>query len=147
MGVYRGPWELCYGKDRLLFQDICHYPEDAADGNPYNTTCRVRVVSGGFSGTSEWEFDWKEVSRFAMELEQLYHFQRQEVEFQDIGYGSTVKLTMQKTGQLTVSGLLYGEALIQTLTFEFHADQTALSPFLQQLKQGCNLTDEGAING
>lgn len=130
-----GPCELRYGADLLAFQDICYSPEDAVGGNPYNTVCRVKVVSGEFSGLAEWEFDWEKFLRFAKELEQLYYFQCQEVELQDIGYGSWVRFTLHKTGQLMICGLLYGDAREHTLEFAFRADQTALKPFLQQLKQ------------
>lgn len=130
-----GHCELRCGTDILDFVDIRYSPEDAVNGNPYNTLCNVKVVSGEFAGLGEWEFDWKDFGRFVKELEQLYAFQRQEVEFQDIGYGSKVKFILHRAGRLTVSGLLYGDARGHSLTFEFQGDQTSLHPFLQQLKQ------------
>ncbi len=138
-----GHCELHYGTDLLDFGDIWYSPKDAVGGNPYNTLCNVNVVSGEFAGRGEWECDWKAFIRFAEELEQLYCFQRQEVEFQDIGYGSTVRFVLHKIGQLTISGLLRGNAPGNSLTFEFRADQTSLSCFLQQLKQMQKLVDKG----
>ncbi len=129
--------ELRYGADSLTLEDICYYPEDAVNGNPYNTICQVEVVSGGFAGAGEWEFDWTKFLHFVAEVEELYRFQRPEVELLDICYGSRVKLTMDKTGKLTVSGKLYGDTMGQVLEFQFPADQTALEPFLRQLKQVC----------
>lgn len=132
-----GSCELRYGADSLSLEDIRYYPEDAANGNPYNTTCRVKVTSGGFAGVGEWELDWAEFLCFVAAVEELYGFQRPEAELLDICYGSQVKLAMNKTGKMAISGKLYGEAMDQTLEFQFSADQTALEPFLRQLRQIC----------
>lgn len=135
MSLRFGPWELRNGENLLAFRDICYSPEDAVDGNPYNTACQLKVISGEFAGAGGWECDWQDFIRFSVELEQLYYFQCQEVEFRDIEWGNWVKFAIDKLGGVTVSGHLYGVS--QTLEFEFRADQTALQPFVQQIKQDC----------
>ena len=133
-----GSLELTDGKNLLAFQDICHSPREAQRGS-YNTLCRVKVVSGEFAGAGEWECDWKDLLRFAEELEQLYLFQQREVKFEDIEWGNWLEFTINKTGQILISGFLYGtDAGAHTLKFEFRTDQTYLKPFLQQLKRLSN---------
>ncbi len=130
-----GPWELRDGGNLLAFRDICHSPGEAHAGNPYNTVCQLKVVSGEFAGVGEWECDWQDVHTFVQELERLYHFQRQEVEFRDIEWGNWLKFQMDRTGHVTVTGRLYGGMSMQTLEFHFRTDQSALQPFLQQMRQ------------
>lgn len=135
--LHFNPVELRHGENLLAFRDICHSPEDSRLGS-YNTECYVKVVSGEFSGLGGWECDWKDFLQFAEELEQMYQFQRQKVEFLDIDWGNQLRFILYKTGQIEVSGLLRGrDGGAHTLTFEFRADQTALALFLKQLKQLC----------
>lgn len=132
-GIQRyGPWELRDGENLLAFWDILHSPREAAMGSCYNTVCQWKVISGAFAGMGEWECDWQAFVNFSVELEQLYYFQRQEVELRDIEWGNWIRFTMDRTGHLTISGHLYKG---QTLEFEFGADQTALQPVLSQMKQ------------
>lgn len=136
------PVELCYGENLLAFRDICHSPEDARLGS-YNTECYVKVVSGEFTGLGGWECDWKDILRFAEEIEEMCEFRRREVEFRDIDWGNWLKFTLNKTGHIEISGLLRGrDSGAHTLTFEFRTDQTALAPFLRQLKGLCRMLSE-----
>lgn len=136
------PVELRDVKNLLAFRDICHSPEDARLSS-YNTECYVKVVSGEFSGLGEWECDWKDILRFTEELEEMYQFRRREVEFRDIDWGNWLKFTLDRTGHIEISGLLRGrDGGTHTLTFEFRTDQTALAPFLRQLKELCRMLHE-----
>ena len=112
-----------------------HSPEDARAGNPYNTTFRLSVCSDGFSGTGEWECDIAALRAFAEELEGLLSFQRQRAELADLGYGSSLTFAAaDRLGHIRVSGTLVGFHGVQRLRFEFTGDQTALGPFLKELR-------------
>lgn len=126
-----GPFELRDGENLLSLREIRYSPTDAQIGC-YNTVFSVKVISGEFAGAGDCECDWKEFLRFVAELNELYDFRRYEVEFRDIEWGSWFKFLINKAGNLTISGHLYG-ATLQTLDFAFRTDQTALRPFLQQI--------------
>ena len=64
----------------------------------------------------------------------MYDFKRSIVELSEICYGSRVTITMSKTGQIDVSGEIYGEAKEHSLTFVFSADQSSLLPFIEALE-------------
>ena len=110
-----------------------HSPEDARAGNPYNTTFRLSVCSDGFSGTGEWECDIAALRAFAREVEELYRFQRERAELRDVGYGCFLALEGDRLGHIRVGGTLVGPHGVQSLRFEFLADQTALGPFGTEL--------------
>lgn len=110
-----------------------HSPEDARAGSPYNTTFRLSVCSDGFSGTGEWECDIAALRAFARALEELYRFQRERAELRDVGYGSVLALEGDRLGHIRVGGTLVGLHGVQSLRFEFTADQTALGPFGTEL--------------
>lgn len=141
-----GSCELRFGENLLAFQDIrCDFDDPYWGRGCYDTEWLLQVRSEGFSGIGYWGCGWKDLCRFAEELRELYGFQRREVEFRDSEYGCWFKLTMKKTGQIAISGVLYGECRNQTLSFEFRADQTAIKPFFEQLWQICGRTrDEGS---
>ena len=125
-----GPFELRDGENLLSLRDICYSPEDARI-SPYNTVFQAKVVSEGFSGLGEFECDWTEFLRFVSELNELYNFERSEVEINDIEWGNRLGFSMDHSGRLTISGYL--DVSIQTLEFEFQTDQTALALFLRQI--------------
>ena len=127
-----GPFELRDGENLLSLRDICYSPEDARI-SPYNTVFQAKVVAEGFSGQGEFECDWTEFLRFVSELNELYDFERNEVEIDDIEWGNRLRFSMDHSGHLTVSGHLYGGVSRQTLEFEFWTNQTALALFLQQI--------------
>lgn len=135
-----GSCELRYGENFLAFQDIQSDFNDPYWGRGcYDSGWLMKVSSDGFSGTGYWGCGWKDLCRFTEELGALYEFQCREVGLRDAEYGCWFRLVMNKTGRITVSGVLYGEARAQTLSFEFQADQAALKPFLQQLRQICDM--------
>lgn len=130
--VQYGPWELHAGHNCLRLEEICYSPEDAQI-SPCNTILHIKVVSGEFSGRGEFECDWADLLRFVSGLNELYHFEHDEVEFRDIEMGAWLKFCMKRTGHLTISGHLYGGTPLHALEFEFWTDQTVLGPFLQQI--------------
>ena len=127
-----GPLELKSGTDLLAFREIQYSPRDALEGS-YNTVCHVKVISGEFSGLGEWECDWKALLRFGEELEELYHFQRNEVEFRDIEWGNWLKFALRRTGHIDISGFL--QCIDHSLKFALQTDQTMLKPFLESMRQ------------
>lgn len=98
----------------------------------------VRVQSGMFSGTANCEFSVAELHSFLTQLEELYGFRRDTATLRVLYYGSHFSLSLDKAGHLTISGELYDDSMTQKLSFTFHADQSALLPFLQNLKKSCN---------
>jgi len=125
--------ELRSGENFLEFSDFRHSTEDEANGNPYNFFFHVRVSSDGFRGHTRWECDRKEFMKFVQSAQDLYDFRSTSAELNDIGYGSRVRFDLDKTGHITVIGILYGHAADQSVIFRFTADQTDLHPFLTNL--------------
>lgn len=124
--------------NRVEIASFFHSAEDARAGNPYNTEFQISVCSDGFSGEGEWECDIAALRTFAEELGQLYRFQREGAKLSDLGYGSSlVFAAADRLGHIRVSGTLIGLHGVQRLRFEFLADQTALAPFVTQLKALC----------
>lgn len=101
-------FELKHCSDSLVISDFQYSKEDAKSGNPYNTAINITVISGAFSSTGECECDI---------------------------YGSHVTFDMYKTGHITVSGEIFGHAMIHNMKFKFVADQSSLKPFADALKQ------------
>lgn len=124
---------LAYLDDSLAVLDFAHSPEDAVNGNPYNCSFSLRIVSGEFSGLAPCEYDIKAFRQFVRELEEMYQFRRTTVELNDICYGSKVVFTIDRTGHITVKGNIHGEGLAHSLKFEFLVDQTVLPTFLREL--------------
>ncbi len=124
-----------YDGNSAVLSALFHSEEDARAGNPYNTTFRLSVRSDGFSSTGEWECDIAALRAFAEELEGLLSFQRQRAELADLGYGSSLTFAAaDRLGHIRVSGTLVGFHGVQRLRFEFMGDQTALGPFLKELR-------------
>lgn len=124
-----------FGKNYIEVANFKHYPEDAANANPYNSGFNLYVLSGDFMGIGECEYDIKEFRRFVSELEEMYEFKRYSVELSEICYGAKIIFEMNRTGQINVSGTIYGSCMLHSMTFEFEADQTALPPFIKQLRE------------
>ena len=112
-----------------------YFEEEAARGNPYNSQFYVKIVSNGFAGIAECEYDRKEWDEFIHQLELLNDFKVEKVVFNDICYGSEISFVMDDIGHITASGFIYGPCMIQTLQFKFDADQTILTPFINALKK------------
>lgn len=128
-------FSLIFLDNSLVISDFQYSQSDACNGNPYNTAFKIKIVSGPFSGLGDCEYDIKNFILFAREINELYDFQRNKVELSEICYGSNVSFEMNKTGHLAIRGEIFGRAMLHTLKFEFDADQTALKPFADSLRQ------------
>lgn len=134
-------------EEQFAISNINIYYEDCQNGNPYNTTFNVNVVSGYFSGFSQFTYDVKEFMRFIHEIKELYEFTREIVELRDICYGSIVRFETDKYGHVNISGTIFDKeyAMTQSLTFEFNTDQTAIRTFCNDL-YGDFITENNTTN-
>lgn len=124
-----------YNGNTFEILNFVHSTKDEMNGNPYNCLFDIKVVSGRFSGYADkCEYDYKEWKKFINQLEDLYNFKTQKAEMTEIGYGSRVEFRMDNLGHFDVSGRIYGDAMEQSLTFTFTADQTVLYQFISELK-------------
>ncbi len=128
------PAELRYGENLVAIEYFNFHKDDADAGNPYNTTFGMKVISGAFQGYASCEYDIKDFRTFLDQLCELYAFQRDRVVLSEICYGSNVTLSMDRTGHVKVEGLIFDNAMEQSLTFAFEADQSTLPPFISGLK-------------
>jgi len=116
--------------------DFYHSLDDERAGNPYNCTFDIRVRSGGFSGrTDGCEYDYKEWKRFIESLEQLISFEIKKVSLIEICVGNHIEFVCDRTGHIIISGEIGSDAGSHFLKFEFRTDQTALQPFIRELKK------------
>ena len=125
--------EIRYDGNLFTIENFKVHPEEKEPGNPYNTTFRIRVISGSFSGYAFCECDVKEFIRFVSETEELFRFKRNKTELNDICYGSKVVFCIDKTGHLDISGKIFGRAAEHCLEFRFAADQSCLNDFIQAI--------------
>lgn len=89
--------------NQLTISDIDFSYVDYFNGNPYNTTFKVKVVSGDFAGTSQFEYNIKDFINFVKKKNGLYEFKSKKVELNDICYGSNIQFCLNKTGHITIS--------------------------------------------
>lgn len=118
---------------QLVIEDIEVFADRIIVGNPYNTTFKVKVVSGCFSGISQFECDIKNFQRFIKEINEMYRFQRFEVSLDDICYGASIKFILSSIGHLNISGTIFGDTSEHSLCFAFDTDQTAIEDFCKSL--------------
>lgn len=119
--------------EQLILSNIRISYKDFSRGNPYNTTFNIKIVSGEFSGSSEFEYNIKDFIYFIKELKQLYEFKLHIVELNDICYGSNIKFSLDALGHITILGIIYGSVMEHCLTFQFVTDQTAIRNFSNSL--------------
>jgi hypothetical protein len=127
-------FDLIHGENILSIFDFKYSKEDVKGGNPYNTTFMLKIISGVFQGVGEFVIDIKQFKNFIQEINYLYDFKVNEVLLEDIGYGSKVQFDIKKTGHIEISGEIYGDAALNSLKFNFYADQTSLKIFADTLK-------------
>lgn len=128
--------KLEYEKNLLEILNFFHNGEEEKDGNPYNTSFDVKVVSGLFSGYAPgWECDYKEWKRFVTGLKKMLQFQNKEIGLKDLGYGNEIRFEEDGLGHIEISGKIYGNDRIQSLSFTFMADQTVLKEFVKELEE------------
>lgn len=128
----------------FAIENFTFFPEEKKQGNPYNTTFGVRIVSGVFSGYAFCEYDLTEFIRFTREMGELFSFHRNKAELNDICYGSKVVFCMDRTGHLDISGKIFGHAAEHCLNFRFAADQTCLNAFIQTVNAWIMETGDSA---
>lgn len=119
--------------EQLIISNIRVSYDDFNNGNPYNTNFSVKVISGNFAGTAEFEYNIKDFISFIKEIRELYNFKLNKVELYDIGYGSNIQFYLDKTGHITILGTIYGDSMEHSLTFTFPTDQTAIEAFCTSL--------------
>jgi hypothetical protein len=107
--------------------------EDYNQGNPYNMTFDVEIVSGRYSGFSEFEYNYREFIEFIKVLNGLYKLENYTATLNDICYGSQIKFSMDKSGHIEICGEIYERACTQSLVFIFSTDQTAFKKFCKSL--------------
>jgi hypothetical protein len=121
--------------EQLIISNIDVSYEDFHNGNPYNTTFNVKVISGDFSGVSQFECNIKEFINFVEQIKALYDFKLKQVDLDDICYGSNIHFSLDKMGHITISGKIYGNAMEHSLTFMFTTDQTSIEIFCNSLNK------------
>jgi hypothetical protein len=122
--------KLIYEDNYLMINNFIYHQQDIY----YNTSFDLEIRSGSFSGVAPCEYDIKEFRKFVEELLEMYDFKKQIVMFNEICYGSNVKFEADKTGHITVSGEIFGEAMEQSLKFSFMIDQSVLDKFISELQ-------------
>ena len=122
--------KLIYEDNYLMINNFIYHQQDIY----YNTSFDLEIRSGSFSGVAPCEYDIKEFRKFVEELLEMYDFKKQIVTLNDICYGSSVKFEADKTGHITVSGELFGEAMKHSLKFSFMIDQSVLDKFISELQ-------------
>ena len=122
--------KLIYEDNYLMINNFIYHQQDIY----YNTSFDLEIRSGSFSGVAPCEYDIKEFRKFVEELLEMYNFKKQIVMFNEICYGSNVKFEADKTGHITVSGEIFGEAMEHSLKFSFMIDQSVLDKFISELQ-------------
>lgn len=121
---------LKYENNFIRISDFTYHNNDIY----YNTDFNLEIRSDVFSGIAPCEYDIKEFRKFTDELTEMYNFKRQTVSLNEICYGSEVKFEADKIGHILVSGEIFGRTMGHSMKFMFTIDQTALMPFIEQLK-------------
>ena len=122
--------KLMYEDNYLIINNFIYHQKDIY----YNTSFDLEIRSGSFSGVAPCEYDIKEFRKLVEELLEMYDFKKQIVMFNEICYGSNVKFEADKTGHITVSGEIFGEAMEHSLKFSFMIDQSVLDKFISELQ-------------
>ena len=122
--------KLMYEDNYLIINNFIYHQKDIY----YNTSFDLEIRSGSFSGVAPCEYDIKEFRKFVEDLLEMYDFKKQIVMFNEICYGSNVKFEADKTGHITVSGEIFGEAMEHSLKFSFMIDQSVLDKFISELQ-------------
>ena len=127
--------KLEYCGDYIKISNFHHSIEDEKSGNPYNCSFDIIVKSGVFTGIADGcVYDYKELQKLIVALEDLISFKRKDVTFCEIGYGNTIEFKIDRTGHIEVSGEIRGDAGSHRLKFEFMTDQTVFPKFINELK-------------
>lgn len=126
---------LEYCGNRIEIFDFIHWVEDERAGNSYNSSFSVRVRSGPFSGVGQCVTDYKAFRRFITALRDVTDCKADEAVLEDYDYGGNVRFAGDGLGHVEVSGTIYGEGTLHSLTFSFPTDQTIYASFLRALER------------
>ena len=127
--------KLIYEDNHLIINNFVYHQKDVY----YNTSFDLEIRSGSFCGVAPCEYDIKEFRKFVQELLEMYNFKKQIVMFNDICYGSSVKFEADKIGHITVSGEIFGKAMVHSLKFYFTTDQFVLKQFISEFQNIINM--------
>lgn len=126
---------LKYCENCIEILNFQHYIEDDVGGNPYNCNFDIKIISGNFSGIADkCEYDYRKWLEFIEQLKKLTSNKNNRVIMQEIGYGNKIVFESDGLGHINVSGMVYGNEMTNSLTFEFTTDQTVYSSFINQLQ-------------
>ena len=127
--------KLEYCGNYIAIRNFQHYIEEENIGNPYNCSFDIVIKSGVFTGVADGcEYDYKDLQKFIIALEDLISFKRKDVTFCEIGYGNKIIFKCDRTGHIEISGDIRDYAGSHTLKFEFMTDQTVFPEFINTLK-------------
>lgn len=127
--------KLMYLGNSIEIINFEHHMEDDFGGNPYNCCFDIKIISGNFSGVADkCEYDYKKWQEFINQLNELILNKTNRVEMHEIGYGNKIVFEGDSFGHINVSGIVYGDEMSHSLTFEFLTDQTVYSSFIDQLQ-------------
>lgn len=117
--------ELC----GLLMKDIALFSDGSGGG------CDLELTSGPFSAKKRFFFEHPTLESFAESLAAIHQWLAGEARLGLIYEEDHLLFRGDSQGHVYVSGLLIDSG--QSLRFEFTTDQTALGPFIVELKKAC----------
>ncbi len=124
------PAELRDGPDFLSIEDFDY---GWADTNI--VTIMLKVSSGTFQAYATCDCATRQLCDFVDQLQKMYEFKCFNAELSAMYYGSSVTLSMRRTGHIQVEGKIFSDGMDQCLTFTFGTDLSALQPFISGLKR------------
>jgi hypothetical protein len=95
------------------------------------TTFRIGVISGDFSGSSNFCITGEETERIQKHLENMNGTLTGTVTIYDSDSDDFITLELNERGQLTCKGSIGGSHRANSMRFLFQADQTILSPLIR----------------
>lgn len=120
----------------IILSNIISYENDIVMGNKYNTTLTLEVISNnGYRGKSNFILDINQLENF---IKQLFNIATNLIGYAkliDNGYGSYLNISINKLGDILISGILFDEHREQELKFSFDVDQTFINNISKNLYQ------------
>jgi hypothetical protein len=113
----------------LRMENIKMYPDQSGG------SCDLEVISLPFRANIRFFFDWPPLNQFVEQLEDIEQSLSGEATLGQQFEEPYIKFKGNGLGHIEVSGLLivYNEN-IQKLEFSFTTDQTAVGPFIEELR-------------
>ena len=128
--------ELKYAENFVRFLDVT-LPKARNSKYPQETDFYIYVKSGGFYGSVGTFVLYTEFDDFLSDIKKLYNFEIEKATFKT-AYGDEINISMNKQGQIVVSGVIIEPIDGQRLIFEFAADQSSLPLFIHELENLVN---------